>query len=94
MFSSQSSLRVVPEAPLAIRTTRRGEGGGEITVKKVQVLVVQSCRTLCDHTDHSPPGSSVHGISQVRILEQVAISFLPQGIVSTQGSNLHISCVS
>ena len=35
----------------------------------------QSCPTLCDPTDCSPPGSSVHGISQVRILEWVAISF-------------------
>ena len=29
----------------------------------------------CDHTDGSPPGSSVHGIFQARILEWVAISF-------------------
>ena len=29
---------------------------------------------LCDHMDHSPPGSSVHGILQARILEWVAIS--------------------
>ena len=35
----------------------------------------QSCPTLCDITDCSPPGSSVHGISQARILERVAISF-------------------
>ena len=37
-------------------------------------LVAQSCVTLCDPTDCSPPGSSVHGISQARILEWVAIS--------------------
>ena len=37
--------------------------------------------------DCSPPGSSVHGISQARILEWVAI-FLLQGIFPTQGSNL------
>ena len=30
---------------------------------------------LCDPMDHSPPGSSVHGILQIRILEWVAISF-------------------
>ena len=30
---------------------------------------------LCDPMDYSPPGSSVHGISQARILERVAISF-------------------
>ena len=34
----------------------------------------QSCPTLCDPTDCSPPGSSFHGISQARILEWVAIS--------------------
>ena len=40
----------------------------------VCVLVTQSCLTLCDPVDCSPPGSSVHGILQARILEWVAIS--------------------
>ena len=35
----------------------------------------QSCPTLCDPLDCSPPGSSVHGVLQARILEWVAISF-------------------
>ena len=35
----------------------------------------QSCPTLCDPTDRSPPGSSVPGILQARTLEWVAISF-------------------
>ena len=35
----------------------------------------QSCPTLCDPIDSSPPGSSVHGILQARTLEWVAISF-------------------
>ena len=35
----------------------------------------QSCPTLCDPMGCSPPGSSVQGISQARILEWVAISF-------------------
>ena len=34
----------------------------------------QSCLTLCDPRDCSPPGSSVHGIVQARVLEWVAIS--------------------
>ena len=38
-------------------------------------LVPQSCLTLCDLMDCSPPGSSVHGILQARILEWVAVSF-------------------
>ena len=39
------------------------------------MFVTQSCLTLCNHMDCSPPGSSVHGILQVRILEWVAIPF-------------------
>ena len=35
-------------------------------------LVTQSCLTLCHPMDCSPPGSSVHGILQARILEWVA----------------------
>ena len=36
---------------------------------------LQSCPILCDPIDSSPPGSSVLGILQARILEWVAISF-------------------
>ena len=36
--------------------------------------LLQSCPPLCDPMDSSPPGSSVHGILQARILEWVAIS--------------------
>ena len=42
---------------------------------KKWMKVTQWCLTLCDPMDCSPPGSSVHGISQARILELVAISF-------------------
>ena len=38
-------------------------------------LVTQLCPTLCDPMDCSPPGSSVRGTSQARILQWVAISF-------------------
>ena len=41
----------------------------------VCVSVAQSCPTLCDPMGCSPPGSSVHGILQARILEWVAIPF-------------------
>ena len=44
--------------------------------------VAQSCQTLCDPMDCSPPGSSVHGIFQARVLEWGAIAF--SGLV---GSN-------
>ena len=42
---------------------------------EVKVWVAQSWATLCDPMDCSPPGSSVHGILQPRILEWVAIPF-------------------
>ena len=42
-------------------------------VKKFQYVCAQLCLPLCDLTDCSPPGSSVHGISQTRILEWIAI---------------------
>ena len=39
------------------------------------VLVAQSCPTLCDPMYYSPPGFSVHGIFQARVLEWAAIAF-------------------
>ena len=39
---------------------------------------LQSCPTLCDPIDGSPPGSTVPGILQARTLEWVAISFSNQ----------------
>ena len=42
---------------------------------KSESEVAQSCPTLSDPMDLSPPGSSVHGIFQARVLEWVAIAF-------------------
>ena len=42
---------------------------------KSESEVAQSCPTLSDPTDGSPPGSSVHGIFQARVLEWGAIAF-------------------
>ena len=41
----------------------------------VTVFVAQSCLSLCDPTDCSPSGFSVHGILQAKIVEWIAISF-------------------
>ena len=41
--------------------------------KPYKELVIQPCLTLCDPMDCSPPGSSVHGILQARILERGAM---------------------
>ena len=40
---------------------------------------LQSCPTLCDPMDCSPPGSPIPGILQARTLEWVAISFSNEG---------------
>ena len=55
-------------------------------------FVAQLCPTLCDPMDYNPQGSSVHGISQARILEWVAIS-------SSRGSSwprdqARVSCIA
>ena len=51
----------------------------------------QSCPTLCSHVDYSLPGSSVHGVSQARILEWVAVSSSEGS--SQPGDQIHISCI-
>ena len=45
-------------------------------------MSIQSCLTLCQPMDYNPPGSSVHGILQARILEWVVI---PSSNESSQG---------
>ena len=46
--------------------------------------VTQSCPTLHDPMDCSPPGSSVHGIFQARVLEWVAIAFSNNKLLMTK----------
>ena len=56
--------------------------------------LLQSCPTFCDPMDYSPPGSSVYGILQTRILEWVTVSS-PRGpswliFLIFQELNLHL----
>ena len=46
----------------------------ELVIAAAAAKSLQSCPTLCDPTDYSPPGSSVHGIFQARVLEWGAMS--------------------
>ena len=59
---------------------------------KVKVLLTQSCPTLCDPMDYSPPGSSVHRIFQARILECIAISFYTESSWPRDGT--WVSCIA
>ena len=58
-----------------------------LCVCPVCVKLLQSCLILCDPLDCSLPGSWVHDIFQVRILQWAA---LLQGIFQTQGLNLRL----
>ena len=55
------------------------------------VLVTQSCPTLYDPMDCSPPGSSVHGTLQARILEWVSMLFSRAS--SPSRDITHVSCI-
>ena len=48
---------------------------GQCMKVKSESEVAQSCPTLSDPMDYSPPGSSIHGIFQARVLEWGAIAF-------------------
>ena len=52
------------------------------------VLVAWSCPTLCDPMGCSPPGFSIHGILQARILEWVAIPFSRESPVQSPDSGI------
>ena len=57
-------------------TTNKDSGGDGIPVAAAAAAKsLQSCLTLCNPIDSSPPGSAVPGILQARTLEWVAISF-------------------
>ena len=57
-----------------------------------EVLVTNLYQTLCDPMDCSPPGFSVHGILQARILEWVAIPFFRQS--SQLIDQTQVSCIA
>ena len=54
--------------------------------------VTQSCLTLCDPMDCSPPGFSVHGIFPARILEWIAVSFFRGS--SQPRNRTRVSCIA
>ena len=63
-----AKFKLIKEAAVKLRVT------GKISAAAA-AKSLQSCPTLCDPIDGSPPGSPVPGILQARTLEWVAISF-------------------
>ena len=58
-------------------------------LKSQKCVCVESCSTLCDPMDGSPLGSSVHGISQARILFPTPGDSLPQDCTRVS----HVPCI-
>ena len=65
------TLPLVPTAPLLPSCPASEDAAAAAAAAKS----LQSCPTLCDPMDGSPPGSCIPGILQARTLEWVAISF-------------------
>jgi len=66
--TEQELINVEMQTPLIL-------GLSDVICPAAAAKSLQSCLTLCDPIDSSPPGSPVLGILQARILEWVAISF-------------------
>ena len=94
------SIRIPEEWPKEseiLKTSKQTlENNSETTVQTLiiscEVKVAQSCPTLCDPMDYSPPVTSVHGNLQAKILMRVAISYF-------RGSSWHrgrtqVSCIA
>ena len=70
------SVHVIPQARILEWVAVSYSRGLLVTLHELRLAkLLQSCLTLCDPTDGSPPGSPVPGILQARTLEWVAISF-------------------
>ena len=63
------------QAPLSMDSLGKNTTVGCNPTNAAAAALLQSCLTLCDPVDGSPPGSPVPGILQARVLEWVAIAF-------------------
>ena len=94
--SSHVRLCVTPwtathQAPLSLGFSRQEHWSGlpfPSPMQESESAVTQLCPSLSDPMDCSPPGSSVHGIFQARVLEWGAIAFSGYNIERTQIKNL------
>ena len=59
----------------------------------VNAKLLQSCLTLCDPMDCSPPGSSVHGILQAIILEWVAMPSSRESSRPRDQTYIYVPCI-
>ena len=72
---------------------QKGRLGCQLKVQVMHAQSLQLCPTLCSPMDHSPPGSSVHGVLQARILEWIVISYSRGSSWSRNWTRLsYVSC--
>ena len=88
-LSHWTAREVLAFAFLRILFLRWNMKNSKLCVLRAKSL--QLCPTLCDPMDCSPPGSSVHGISQARMLACVAISYSTGSSWTRDGT--HFFCV-
>ena len=62
-------------------------------LRLVSLVRAQLCPTVCNPMNCSPPGSSVHGVLQARILEWVAPVGSPRGSSQPKGA-VYVSCIA
>ena len=88
------TINVSSTSKVAVETWGEVDSQSSFQRKKVkmEVLVAQSCLTLCDLMDYSLQGSSVHEILQARILEWVTISFSGGSFQPRDGT--WVSCIA
>ena len=89
--SESATIESHVQTPIPQEKENTSRGEKEVS-RAMKVKVAQSGPTLCDPMDCSPPGSSVHGTVQARILEWVAIPF-------SRGSSqprdwIEVSCIA
>ena len=65
--------------PTSAGSLKKQESSRKTSAAAAAAKSLQSCPTLCDAIDGSPPGSAIPGILQARTLEWVAISFSNAG---------------
>ena len=78
-------VREVQPYWLSVKEGARGQGKSEVSAAAKSI---QSCPTLCDSTEGSPPGSPIPGMLQARTLEWVAISFSNSGKLKVKVKSL------
>ena len=75
VFSSESALHIRWPNYWSVSISPSNEYSGLTSFAAAAAKSLQSCPTLCDPIDGSPPGSPIPGILKARTLEWVAISF-------------------